>query len=477
MNKTNPIKFGTDGWRAVIAREFTFDNVCICAQALAEYLQETGLAKNGLVIGYDTRFASEDFASACAEVAAANGIKVYLSTKAIPTPEVSYAITLKKAGAGVVITASHNPGSYNGFKIKSADGASAPTEMIENIEKRISRIFEIGDVKRFMLAEGIAKGLVERCDFDQPYLQRVASFVDLNRIQQSNLKIVVDSMHGAGSGYFKTLLSGGKVNLEEINSERNPIFPGINPEPIAVNLKKLSTKMLQDEASVGLATDGDADRIGIVDEKGRFVTQLEVYALLALYWLEVRGERGAIVKTVTATSMLYRLGELFKVPVIETPVGFKYVAPVMMEQNALIGGEESGGYGFRGHVPERDAVLAGLCFLDLMVATGKSPAQLLDYLFSKVGIHYYNRRDFYFPEEQRADIIDNLQRKKPMIIDRQKVVRFDTVDGFRFTLEDNSWLLVRFSGTEPLLRIYSESHSHAQVENILDFGQQLTGVK
>lgn len=477
INKINPIKFGTDGWRAVIAREFTFENVRICAQALAEYMQEIGLAGKGMVIGYDTRFASEDFAAACAETAAANGIKVYLSAKAGPTPEVSYAITLKKAGAGIVITASHNPGSYNGFKIKSADGASAPTEMIAAVEQKIARIFESGDVKKIPLAEALTKGLVEQPDFDKAYLSRVAEFVNLNRIKQSGLKIVVDSMYGAGSGYFKALLSGGNVTVEEINSERNPIFPEINPEPIAVNLKKLSAQIVRDRASVGLATDGDADRIGIVDEKGQFVTQLEVFALLALYWLEVRGERGAIVKTVTATSMLYRLGDLFKVPVIETPVGFKYVAPVMLAQNALIGGEESGGYGFRGHVPERDALVAGLCFLDLMVATGKTPSQLLDYLFGKVGTHYYNRRDFHFAEERRAEIVQRLQQNKPTVVDGQKVVNFDTADGFRYTLADNSWLLVRFSGTEPLLRIYAESGSHAQVEKILDFGQQLTGVK
>ncbi len=477
MDKINPIKFGTDGWRAVIAREFTFENVRICAQALAEYMHETGLAEKGLVIGYDTRFASEDFAAACAEVAAANNIKVYLSTKAIPTPEVSYGITLKKAGAGIVITASHNPGSYNGFKIKSSDGASAPTEMIEAVEKKIAAIYESGMVKLITLAEGIAKGLVEKTDFDKAYLKRVAEFVDLDRIKQSGLRIVVDSMYGSGSGYFKALFKGGKVTVDEINSERNPLFPGINPEPITVNLKNLSAKIVRDNASVGLATDGDADRIGIVDENGHFVTQLEVYALLALYWLEVRGERGAIVKTVTATSMLYKLGDIFNVPVIETPVGFKYIAPVMLAQNALIGGEESGGYGFRGHVPERDAVLAGLCFLDLMVATGKTPSQLLAYLFSKVGTHYYNRRDFHFAEARRAEIIQRLLQNKHSVIDGQKVIRFDTADGFRYTLADNSWLLVRFSGTEPLLRIYAESPTHAQVETILDFGQQLTGVK
>jgi alpha-D-glucose phosphate-specific phosphoglucomutase len=475
VKTVNPIKFGTDGWRAVIAEDFTFDNVRICAQGVADYLRETGQADRGLVIGYDTRFASEDFAAATAEVAAANGIKVYLSPKAIPTPEVSFGVVSKKAAAAVVITASHNPATYNGFKIKSADGASAPTEMIDAVEKNIQRIYDAGAAKRMPLAEALKQGLVEKIDFDPLYLERMAKLVDLERIRHSGLKLVIDSMYGAGSGYFKSLLDGSLVKTIEINNERNPAFPGINPEPITVNLKKLSAEVKNFQASVGLATDGDADRIGIIDEKGKFVTQLEVYALLALYLLEVRSQRGVIVKTVTATSMLYRLGELFNVPVIETPVGFKYVAPVMIQKNALIGGEESGGYGFRGHVPERDATLAGLYFLDFMVSTGKSPAQLLEYLFSKVGPHYYNRRDFHFPEEKRQSIINRIKQNKPSTIDGSKVAKFDTDDGFRFTLQDNSWLLVRFSGTEPLIRIYAETNSPERVERILNFGQELAG--
>ena len=474
--KTNPIHFGTDGWRAVIAQDFTFDNVRICAQGLADYLRQSGLSGKGIVIGYDTRFASEDFAAAAAEVVAANHIKVYLSPKAIPTPEASFGVTVKKAAAAIVITASHNPARYNGFKVKSADGASAPAETVGALEENIRRIFESGRIEKMPLQEAIAQGRVEHFDFDPLYLRQMACFIDLPRLKQSRLKIVVDSMFGAGSGYFKDLLSGGPVELSEINSERNPAFPGINPEPIATNLKKLSAMVKAEKAAVGLATDGDADRIGIMDEKGNFLTQLEVFALLALYLLEVRGQRGAIVKTVTATSMLYRLGELFDVPVIETPVGFKYVAPVMLEKDALIGGEESGGYGFRGHVPERDAVLAGLYFMDFMVSTGKSPSQLLEYLFSKVGPHYYNRRDFHFPEEDRGSIIRQIQELKPYEIAGSAVVRSDTLDGFRFFTRDNSWLLVRFSGTEPLIRIYAESDSPERAEKFLDFGQEMTGL-
>jgi len=232
----------------------------------------------------------------------------------------------------------------------------------------------------------------------------------------------------------------------------------------------------EQKANVGLATDGDADRIGIIDEKGVFLTQLQVFALLCLYLLEVRGERGPLVKTITSTSMLDRLGELYKVPVFETPVGFKYVAPVMIAQNALIGGEESGGYGFRGHIPERDAIPAGLYFLDFMVKTGKTPSQLLSYLYSKVGEHYYDRIDLHFPEEKRQAIIKRVREGEPKSIENVKVARVDTQDGFRFILADNSWLLIRFSGTEPILRIYAETNDTERLKRMLQFGRQLAGV-
>lgn len=475
--KTNPIKFGTDGWRAVIAEDFTFDNVRICAQAVSEYLINHNLANRGLVIGHDTRFASEDFAAACAEVAAGNGIRVFLSSRAIPTPEVSFAVTARGAGAAIVITASHNPARYNGFKIKSMNGASAPEDVINEVESYIARIFPAGEGRKTPLAEALKSGMIEMVDFDPLYLKRMTEFVDIRLLQQSGLKIMVDSMYGAGSGIFKRLLAGGTTSIEEIHGERNPIFPGINPEPIAVNLKELSEKVRRNSASIGLATDGDADRIGIIDENGNFITQLQVFALLALYLLEIRGLRGAIIKTVTSTSMLYRLGEIYQVPVIETPVGFKYVAPEMISRNALIGGEESGGYGFRGHVPERDSILAGLYFLDFMVKTGKSPAQLLEYLFSKVGPHFYNRLDIHFPAENRQSIINRIMANKPDSIDGIRVARFDTLDGFRFTMQDNSWLLIRFSGTEPLLRIYAETGSPEKVKRLLEFGRELTGLK
>ncbi|MBI4266838.1 MAG: phosphoglucomutase/phosphomannomutase family protein [Chloroflexi bacterium] len=471
------MKFGTDGWRAVIAQDFTFDNVRFCAQGVADYLKQSGLAERGLLVGYDNRFASEDFAAATAEVVAANGIKVYLCSKAAPTPVVSFGVLAKKAGGAVVITASHNAPLWNGFKYKTDTGSSAPDEVTAPMERFIGQAVATGKVERTPIAEAVKQGMVEYVDLAPVYFEQVKKLVDLDRLRQSRLKVVIDPMYGAGIGFLKTLLDGGNLKLTELNCQRNPLFPGMErPEPIAPNLKKLSATVRRLKADVGLATDGDADRMGIVDEKGTFLTQLQVFALLCLYMLEVRGERGALVKTLTSTSMLYRLGELFKVPVFETAVGFKYVAPVMLREKALIGGEESGGYGFRGHVLERDGILANLYFLDLMVRANTTPAGLLAYLYDKVGPHYYERLDVIFPEDQRQTIIARIRGNAPESIDRVKVAKLDTTDGFRFILADNSWLLIRFSGTEPVLRIYSETDSPARAKLFLEIGKKLAGV-
>jgi phosphomannomutase len=283
-------------------------------------------------------------------------------------------------------------------------------------------------------------------------------------------------MYGAGAGYFKKLLSGGKTEVIELNAERNPLFPEIQPEPITQNLTKLSRTIREIKADIGLATDGDSDRIGVMDENGVFITQLQVFALLALYLLEMRKERGALVKSITTTDMIYKLGELYSVPVFETPVGFKYLGPKMMEENALIGGEESGGFGYRGHIPERDGILSGLYILDFMVKTGEKPSELIQYLYSKVGVHHYNRTDFHFPAEKREAVTQRLTQLKPKEIDKTKVTRINTMDGFHFRLSDGSWLLIRLSGTEPVLRIYAESDSLEQVERLLKAGKELAGV-
>lgn len=470
------IKFGTDGWRAIIAGDFTFDNVRACAQGVVDHLKNDGLGKRGLVIGYDTRFASEDFAAAAAEVIAGNGIKVILFPKAVPTPVTSYAVTSLKADGAIIITASHNPGNYNGFKYKVATGCSAPSETITAIEINTNNILEKGTINSINLKEAIRKKLVSFHDPFQGYAKHLSKLIDIEALKQHPLKIVIDSMFGAGIGYFKNLLDGGQMEVHEINRVRNPLFPGIQPEPIAKNLGKLARHVIRDDAIVGFATDGDSDRIGIVDENGRFLNSQEVFALLAMYFLEVRKERGAIVKTLTSTDMLYKLGDLYKVPVYETPVGFKYVAPIMIKENALLGGEESGGYGFRGHIPERDGILAGLYFLDFIIRTGKSPARLLSDLFNKVGPHFYDRVDVHITEEAKQQTLEKVSQSRVEKIGTQKVIKLDTRDGFRYKLEDDSWLLIRFSGTEPLIRIYAESSTAEEVQRLLQFGQDMAGM-
>jgi phosphomannomutase len=390
---------------------------------------------------------------------------------------VSFAVPATKSAGAILITASHNPGSWNGFKYRSQDGASAPDEVTSQIEKNIASLTrQGGGVKRLALDKALKKGVVDYVDPSPVYFEHLSHFVNIKELRRQKLNIVVDPMYGAGIGYFKAVLQGGNLKITEINAERNPSFPQINPEPIAKNLAKLSQLVVEQKADVGLATDGDADRIGIIDEKGQFLTQHQVFALLCLYLLAVRGERGALVRTLTSTMMLSRLGTLFDVAVYETPVGFKYVAPVMMKKNAIIGGEESGGYGFRGHVPERDAILAGLYFLDFMVKTGKTPSQLVDYLYSKVGPHYYDRRDFHISSAKRQTILHRLSSSSLDNIAGSKVTKVDTTDGFRLFFGDESWLLIRFSGTEPLVRIYAEAESLQRARVLLDEGKKLIGL-
>jgi len=470
------IKFGTDGWRAVIAEDFTYDNVRACAQGVADYVKGAGTTRGSIVIGFDTRFGSDEFAAAAAEVLAGNGIKVFLLTRPAPTPVTSFTVTALKADGGIMITASHNPANYNGFKYKVASGSSAPTEVISQIEQSANAAVDTGTVRRLDLGEALKKKLVAYHDPYHAYAKHLNRLINIETLKKNKLKIVVDSMFGAGIGYFKSLLEGGQIEIHEINRVRNPLFPGIQPEPISKNLSKLARQVIRDDAAVGFATDGDADRIGVIDENGRFMTTQEIFALLALYFLDVRKERGPLVKTLTSTDMLFTIGEIYNVPVFETTVGFKYVAPVMIREKALLGGEESGGYGFRGHIPERDGMLAGLYFIDYMVRTGKSPSQLLANLFKKVGPHYYDRLDIHTTDEIKQQMLAKMSAAPVAKIGGQKVVKLDTRDGFRYKLEDGSWLLVRFSGTEPLVRIYAECGTMEEVQKLIQYGQEMAGV-
>ena len=470
------IKFGTDGWRAVIADDYTFENVRYCAQGWADYLKAHNLGQRGVVVGYDTRFESEDFAAAAAEVLAGNGIPAFLCDRPQPTPVISFGIVTRKAGGGITITASHNPAIYNGFKVRSDYGGATTPDVIAELESRIDAAQSAGTVRSLPREEAIRKGLIELYDPAPAYVEHLADLVDREPIRQAGLKVVADAMYGAGSGWFAEMIGGGATQVIEINGERNPSFGGLAPEPIPRNLQKLFETVRREGAAVGLATDGDADRLGVCDEHGQIVDQLRVYSLLVLYLLEIRGWRGPIVKTLSTSSMLDKLGALYGVPVHETAVGFKFVAPKMLETDALVGGEESGGYAFRNHIPERDGILAGLFVLDLIVKMGKTPSQLVEYLFSKVGPHYYDRLDIHFPPEERRSILSRLQTAHPTRIAGQEVVRENTTDGFKYTLADGSWLLIRFSGTEPIMRIYAETDSPERVRQILTAGRELTGV-
>jgi len=468
------IIFGTDGWRGSIAEDYTFANVRRCTQGFADYLLNKGKKGQWIVIGHDKRFLSENFARAAAEVLTGNGINVYLTNGATPTPVIAYAVVDKKAAGAVNITASHNPPADNGYKVRNEFGGAIDPAGLQEIENLIPETEEAAHRMPFKEAE--AKGLVQIFDASINYIEHLKDLIDLEPIKNAGFKVIVDAMWGNGAGWFSRLLAGGKTQVVEIHNERNPIFPEmIRPEPIQPNIDVGLRTTVEKGGDILLITDGDADRAGVGDENGVFINQLQVYGLLAYYFLEIRKERGPIVKTLSTTSMLNKLGKIYNVPVYETGVGFKYVAPKMLETDAMIGGEESGGYAFKGNVPERDGILAGLYMLDFMVKTNKKPSELLALLFDKVGSHYYDRIDTPFSGDRkmREQMILNAN---PATIGGLKVEGLNTLDGYKFLLEDGGWLLIRFSGTEPIMRVYCETTHKENVKNILKDGQKIAGL-
>ncbi|HEX6305137.1 MAG TPA: phosphoglucomutase/phosphomannomutase family protein [Anaerolineales bacterium] len=469
------IKFGTDGWRGMIAEDYTFANVRRCAQGFADYLLDKGHLDEWVVVGYDMRFSSENFAEATAEVLAANGLRVYLTDGATPTPVISYAVVAKNAVGAVNITASHNPASDNGFKVRDRNGGAIAPDGLADIEGRIPDSED--QVKRQPISEALEADRVVRFDPAPEYISQINNLIDLQPIKDAGLTVLIDPMWGNGAGWFPRLLGGGQTKIMEIHNHRNPSFPEMTrPEPIPPNVDVGLQTTVERGADVLIITDGDADRVGIGDENGEFIDQLRAYALLAFYLLEVRGQRGPIVKTISTTDMLIKLGKLYDVPVYETGVGFKYVAPKMLETDALIGGEESGGYAFHGHVPERDGILAGLYFLDMMVKLDRKPSELIDLLFDKIGAHYYDRIDVRFTGDRDARR-ERIENADPDTIGGFKVTDLDRTDGFKFNLEDGGWLLIRFSGTEPIIRVYTETTDKSRVQDILDDGLRIAGLK
>ena len=416
---------------------------------------------------------SRDFAETVASVCAANGVKVYLCDKAAPTPVVSFNVLHHQAAGAAVITASHNPAIWNGFKFKPEYAGSATQEITDRLEAAIKGVDELRSMSLKMARD---EGLVADVDPDPPYLERIDSLVNLRAIRDAGLNVLVDAMHGAGGGYLPRILSGGASGVEELRAGPNPAFPDMEqPEPIAHNLSSLISQMHHGGSSVGLALDGDADRLGVVDETGRFVTTLEVFSLLALYLLESKALRGPLVKGVTSSMMLNNLGRIFVVDVHEMRVGFKHIGPKMSEVDALMGGEESGGFAFRGHIPERDGILSGLYLLEYMALTGKTPSQLIDHLFDQVGPHYYNRRDVPFDPQERKRIEALIRSPDLRELAGMLVRSSDEIDGRRLIF-DGAWLASRFSGTEPLLRIYAEADRPETVAALLDAAVDYLGV-
>jgi len=469
------IIFGTDGWRGAIAEDYTFENVRCCTQGFADYLLGKGKKGQWIVVGHDKRFLSEYFARTVCEVLNANGINAYLTDGPTPTPVIAYAVVDKHAAGAVNITASHNPPTDNGYKVRDENGGAIPPDDLKKIEALIPATAQ--NIKNIRIDDALKNGTTVIFDASINYITHLADLIDLEPIKNAGLKIVVDAMWGNGAGWFSRLLAGGKTEVYEIHNQRNPIFPEMKrPEPIQPNIDVGLRTTVERKADVLLITDGDADRLGIGDENGVFVNQLQVFALLAYYLLEVRKEHGPIVKTLSTTSMLEKLGKLYDVPVYETGVGFKYVAPKMLATSAMIGGEESGGYAFRGNVPERDGILAGLYMLDFMVKLNKKPSELLALLFSKIGAHYYDRIDTAFSGD-RSTREASILSAKPQTIGGLKVTGLNDLDGFKFSLEDGGWLLIRFSGTEPIMRVYCETTHGDKVKQILADGLKIAGLK
>jgi phosphomannomutase len=469
------IKFGTDGWRAIVGDDFTYAAVRRCAQGTAEYLlsrAERPLA----VVGYDCRFASEEFAADVARVLAANGVRTLLFDRPSPTQVASWTVIERSATGAAVVTASHNPYLFNGLKYKPETGSSAPPEVIAELENRINAV-DPDSVRRSASDDP----LIVRHDPRPAYEAQLGRMVDVEAIRRSGLRIAHDCMHGSAYGYLAGLLAGGPTTVTELRGERNPYFGGVNPEPIPANLAGTLATVAAGGFDLCVATDGDADRVGIVDETGRFINQLQVYALLMRYLIELRGWRGPVVKSINMTAMADRLGERYGVPVYEVPVGFKSIAPRMIETGAVLGGEESGGYAIRGHIPERDGLLCGLFFADMIVREGRPLSQILRRLEDEVGVHAYARHDIHMPrdtyESERRRVLDTLAANAPDEVAGVGVERLRDDDGFKFFLRDGSWVLLRASGTEPLIRVYSEASSPEAVQARLGALEDIVGIR
>jgi phosphomannomutase len=463
------IKFGTDGWRAVIAEDFTFANVERVAQATADYwnAQAQPGTQRLVVVGYDRRFLSDQFGRRTAEVFAGNAFEVILTSQPTPTPAVSYVVKARRAVGGVMITASHNPPAFNGFKLKAHYGGSAEPAMCQAVESLLDR----NPVRRAALPEGKSRCLV---DIRPAHYAAIKKLVDFRLIARSRLRFAHDALFGVGAGCFSELLAGTSCRVTTLNGQHDPNFGGINPEPVPQNYGPSSAWLRRHPHDLCLVTDGDADRVGGMDGRGRPLTTHQIICLLLYHSLANRRTRGRMIKALTTTSMVDKICADYGLELVETGVGFKYICAEMLKGNFALGAEESGGIGFPGHVPERDGILAGLMLLELLATERRSINQLIGRLEKKYGPHRYARLDTHFPLEKRDALLEFCRNNPPAKLLRAKVVDVKSYDGVKFVAQDGSWLMVRGSGTEPVLRIYAEARSDADARRLLQVGVKMT---
>jgi len=470
------IRFGTDGWRAVISETFTFANLRLLAQAIADLiLEENGTESPHAVVGFDTRFLSDRYALEVARVLAGNNIRVLLTTSDSPTPAVSYAVKHTAASVGVMITASHNAPRYNGVKIKGAFGGAALPDQCRRVEVHLRDNEERARGPNLIdFDHAVEQGLIERFNPAPDYYRHVRELVDLDAICNADPGVIHDPMYGSGRGYIKNLLGGVGCNVHEIRGEMNPGFGGIHPEPLGKYLAALQAALQSGLGTVGLATDGDADRIGAMDERGRFIDPHRIFALVLQYLVEVRGLTGTVVRTVSTTRMIDRLCKRYDLPLKETPVGFNHIADLMLVEDVLMGGEESGGISIKGHIPEGDGILIGLLLLEVIAKSGKTLGTLVDELEADVGPAVYARTDLRLSKPvQKSEMVRRLRDDAPAQIAGMAVSEVSTTDGVKYIMADDSWLLIRPSGTEPVLRVYAEATSEALRDGLLGYGEEI----
>ncbi len=458
------IKFGTDGWRALIAEEFTFDNVRLVTQAIAGYIKDNKLEKKGILVAFDNRFLSEEFAAAIAEVLAGNSIKVFVTPFAAPTPAAAYTVKIKELAGAIMLTASHNPPTYHGMKFIPHYAGPAMPDITDQITDHVKKLQGNPGIQRLEYEEAKKMGFISNVQPQNNYLYHLKSLVNTEAIQNSGLKVVVDPMHGAGVGYLDKFLVSLGLDVVSINSNRCAFFGGLLPDPGEDNLSSLKFKVRENEADLGLALDGDADRMGIVDSKGNFYSPNQILIMALHHLIKTRNWKGLVARTVATTHMLDKIAmEHDGVEVAETPVGFKYIGNLMIKKGAFLGGEESGGISIRGHVPEKDGILGCLLMMEMLGMEKKEPSEILEDIYKEYGRVVSRRLDIHCTPQKKEKVLEILKTYEPGMICGKQVLTSIRVDGWKYLLEDGSWCLIRASGTEPVFRIYAEAASEGEV--------------